>query len=50
MPLIDGRISVAQRAAIADRFVHVEIENQEQAVEVLVASDRHFKLVPSPFQ
>jgi hypothetical protein len=39
VPLLDGRISVAQRAAIADRFVHAKIENQEQAVEVLVTSD-----------
>jgi ATP:ADP antiporter, AAA family len=39
VPLLDGRISVAQRAAIADRFVHIKIENQEQAVEVLVGSD-----------
>lgn len=39
VPLLDGRISVAQRAAIADRFVHAKIDNQEQAVEALVASD-----------
>jgi hypothetical protein len=39
VPLLDGRVSVAQRAAIADRFVHAKIESQEQAVEALVASD-----------
>lgn len=39
VPLLDGRVSVAQRAAIADRFVHAKVESQEQAVEALVASD-----------
>jgi ATP:ADP antiporter, AAA family len=39
VPLLDGRISVAERAAIADRFVHAKVENQEQAVAALVASD-----------
>lgn len=39
VPLLDGRISVDQRAAIADRFVHIKIESQEQAVEALVACD-----------
>ena len=39
VPLLDGRISVEQRAAIADRFVHTKVENKEQAVEALVASD-----------
>jgi AAA family ATP:ADP antiporter len=39
VPLLDGRISVAQRAAIADRFVRIKIETQEQAVEALVGSD-----------
>jgi len=39
VPLLDGRISVAQRSAIADRFVRAKVENQEQAVEALVASD-----------
>jgi AAA family ATP:ADP antiporter len=39
VPLLDGRISVAERAAIADRFVHAKVENQEQAVEALVSSD-----------
>jgi ATP:ADP antiporter, AAA family len=39
VPLLDGRLTVAERAAVADRFVHAKIENQEQAVEALVASD-----------
>jgi AAA family ATP:ADP antiporter len=39
VPLLDGRVSVAQRAAIADRFVHAKVENREQAVQALVASD-----------
>jgi AAA family ATP:ADP antiporter len=39
VPLLDGRVSVAERAAIADRFVHAKVETQEQAVEALVASD-----------
>jgi AAA family ATP:ADP antiporter len=39
VPLLDGRVSVAQRAAIADRFVHAKVESQEQAVEALVGSD-----------
>ena len=39
VPLLDGRISVAQRAVVADRFVHIKIESQEQAVEALMASD-----------
>jgi AAA family ATP:ADP antiporter len=39
VPLLDGRMSVAQRALVADRFVHVKIESQEQAVEALVSSD-----------
>lgn len=39
VPLLDGRVSVAQRAAIADRFVRTKVENQEQAVGALVASD-----------
>jgi AAA family ATP:ADP antiporter len=39
VPLLDGRVSVAQRAAMADRFVRAKVENQEQAVETLVSSD-----------
>ena len=39
VPLLDGKVSVAQRAAIADRFVRAKVENREQAVEALVGSD-----------
>jgi ATP:ADP antiporter, AAA family len=39
VPLLDGRVSVTQRAALAERFVHAKVETQEQAVAVLVASD-----------
>jgi HEAT repeat protein len=39
VPLLDGRVSIEQRAAIADGFLHIKIENQEQAVEALVGSD-----------
>jgi hypothetical protein len=39
VPLLDGRISLVERAAIADRFVHLKVESQEQAVEALVGSD-----------
>jgi hypothetical protein len=39
VPLLDGRVSVQQRAAIADRFVHLKVESQEQAVEALIGSD-----------
>jgi len=39
VPLLDGRITVAERARIADRVVHSKIESREQAVAALVASD-----------
>jgi ATP:ADP antiporter, AAA family len=39
VPLLDGRVSVTQRAAIADRFLRTKVDNQEQAVEALVGSD-----------
>lgn len=39
VPLLDGRVSVAQRAATADRIVQAKVENQEQALEALVTSD-----------
>jgi ATP:ADP antiporter, AAA family len=39
VPLLDGRVSVQQRAAIADRFVRAKVESEEQAVGALVASD-----------
>jgi AAA family ATP:ADP antiporter len=39
VPLLDGRISIEQRAAIANRIVRARIESEEQAVGALVASD-----------
>jgi len=39
VPLLDGRVSPHQRAALAERLVHAKVENQEQAVAELVASD-----------
>jgi hypothetical protein len=39
VPLLDGRVSPRQRAAIADRFVRAKIGNREQAVAGLLASD-----------
>lgn len=39
VPLLDGKVSVTERARIADRFVPVKIESPEQAASALVASD-----------
>lgn len=39
VPLLDGKITVPERARIAGRLVHTTIENQEQAVAALVSSD-----------
>jgi AAA family ATP:ADP antiporter len=39
VPLLDGRVSPAQRAALADRLVHAQIENREQAVSALILSE-----------
>ena len=39
VPLLDSKITVAERAKIAQRLVRTNIENQEQAVAELVASD-----------
>ncbi|HEX3353120.1 MAG: Npt1/Npt2 family nucleotide transporter [Terriglobales bacterium] len=39
VPLLDGKITVQERAHAAQRLVHTKIENQEQAVAALVASD-----------
>jgi ATP:ADP antiporter, AAA family len=39
VPLLDSKITVAERAEIAQRLVRVKIESQEQAVAELVASD-----------
>jgi AAA family ATP:ADP antiporter len=39
VPLLDGKVSPKQRAAIAERFVRAKIGNREQAVAELLASD-----------
>jgi hypothetical protein len=38
-PLLDGRVSPKERAAIAEFFVRARVENREQAVAELVASN-----------
>jgi hypothetical protein len=38
VPLLDSKVTVAERAQLAQRLVHIKIENQEQAVAELVAS------------
>jgi ATP/ADP translocase len=39
VPLLDGKITVSERARVAQRLVHTKIESQEQAVAALVTSD-----------
>jgi ATP:ADP antiporter, AAA family len=39
VPLLDSKITVAERAQIAERLVRTKIESQEQAVAALVASE-----------
>jgi ribosomal protein S27AE len=39
VPLLDGKITVGERARMANRLVRAKIENQEQAVAALVTSD-----------
>jgi AAA family ATP:ADP antiporter len=39
VPLLDSKITVAERAQLAHRLVRAKIESQEQAVAELVASD-----------
>ena len=39
VPLLDSKVTVAERAQIAQRLVRAKIETQEQAVAELVASD-----------
>ena len=39
VPLLDSKVTVRERAHRAQRLVHAEIENQEQAVAALVASE-----------
>jgi len=39
VPLLDGKITVSERAHLAQRIVHTKVETQEQAVAALVACD-----------
>jgi AAA family ATP:ADP antiporter len=39
LPLLDGKVSLKERALIAERVVRAKVENGEQAVSELVASD-----------
>jgi AAA family ATP:ADP antiporter len=39
VPLLDGKVSPSQRAGLAERYVRTKVENREQAVAELVASD-----------
>jgi len=39
VPLLDSKVSLAERATIANQLVPARIENSEQAVAVLVASN-----------
>jgi AAA family ATP:ADP antiporter len=39
VPLLDGKVSAEARSAIAERFVRASVENREQVVAELVASD-----------
>jgi hypothetical protein len=39
LPLLDGKVSHKERAVLAERFVRAKVENREQAVAELVASD-----------
>jgi ATP:ADP antiporter, AAA family len=39
VPLLDGKVTVAERARLGQRLVRAKIENQEQAVAALVSSD-----------
>ena len=39
VPLLDGKITVAERASMANRLVRAKIENREHAVAALVNSD-----------
>ncbi len=39
VPLLDGKITVRERAHVAEKLIHAKVENQEQAVLALVNSD-----------
>ena len=38
-PLLDSKVTVAERAQMAERLVRAKIENKEQAVAALVGSE-----------
>ena len=39
VPLLDGKVSAKERAALGERLVRAKVENREQAVVALVSSD-----------
>jgi hypothetical protein len=39
VPLLDGRVTIAERADLAVRLVRAKLESPEQAVAALVSSD-----------
>jgi hypothetical protein len=39
VPLLDGKVSVQERARLAKRLVRASIDNQEQAIAALVTSE-----------
>jgi AAA family ATP:ADP antiporter len=39
VPLLDGRVTLKERARLADRLVRTKLENREQAVSELVSSE-----------
>jgi hypothetical protein len=39
LPLLDGKVTAEDRAGIARRIVRAKVENREQAVAELIASD-----------
>jgi hypothetical protein len=39
VPLLDGKVTVSERARLAQRVVHTKVENREEAVAALISSD-----------
>ncbi len=39
VPLLDGRVTSSERARLADRLVHTQLESREQAVSELMSSE-----------
>ena len=39
VPLLDGKVSAKERAALGERLVRANVENREQALLALVSSD-----------